>query len=381
MRGAAVFMALIILLAPAAGRGEDDARSIENTRKELEAVEDRKESAERKLRSSQDQERSILAQLESIERAIARTGERIDSLRRDEQEIRVNISRTQEDLARVEKDMARIRERLSSRAAALYKAGNVSYLELVLGSTGVEDLERRVFYLKRVSEHDSGLFSRAADLLQKERQQKEALIVERNQLASTRQALETDLKSLARRKRSRDLLLASARDKKEKYTRLVAELEESSERLIKLLDALNQQAATGESAFPVLRGTLRRPVSGKIIVGFGRNVNARFNTYTLSRGVTIRSAEGTPVRSVYKGKILFADWFRGYGRIIIVDHGGGYYTLYGHLAAINVQVGQQIEADDTIGLVGDSGSLEGPALYFEIRHHGKPVDPQPWFSG
>jgi septal ring factor EnvC (AmiA/AmiB activator) len=130
-----------------------------------------------------------------------------------------------------------------------------------------------------------------------------------------------------------------------------------------------------------LKGGLKPPVSGKIIVDFGRNRNDRFNTYTLSRGITIQSAEGTPVKSVYRGKVLFADWFRGYGRIIILDHGGGYYTLYGHLSALHVEVGREIEADEVIGLAGDSGSLEGPALYFEIRYHGKPVDPKPWLAG
>ena len=100
-----------------------------------------------------------------------------------------------------------------------------------------------------------------------------------------------------------------------------------------------------------------------MIRSFGRNRTGRFNTYTLSNGITVKSAEGTPVRAVYGGKVIFADWFSGYGRIIIVDHGGGYYTLYGHLSELKVTVGEEVEADAIIGLVGDSGSLEGSALF------------------
>ena len=117
------------------------------------------------------------------------------------------------------------------------------------------------------------------------------------------------------------------------------------------------------------------------MVSFGRNRSERFGTYTLSNGITIQSAEGTPVRSVYGGRVVFAKWLRGYGRIIIIYHGGDYYSLYGHLAEFKIEIGQEVEPDKVIGLVGDSGSLEGAALYFEIRHHGKPVDPDPWFSG
>lgn len=372
---------LSLILVPLSGLGADDsAKSLEETRKELESVEEKMEGARDRLEASEAKETTVLGELESLEKGIASLRSRINILRVKEQELVVKIRRTERYLERISRERDDARNRLISRSTALYKAGNVSYLKIILGSSGFEDLEHRLFYLKKVAQYDSDLFRHAADLFKLEKQEKNRLLQERNLLISTRKELESDLTALSLRKRSRGILLASVRDDKEKYSNLTAELENASKRLIRMMDAFRRQARTGDSAFSMLRGALKQPVSGQIIADFGRNLNKRFKTYTLSRGITIRSTEGTPVRAVFKGKVLYADWFRGYGRIIILDHGGGYYTLYGHLSAINAEVGQEIETDEVIGLAGDSGSLEGAALYFEIRQHGKPLDPKPWFA-
>ncbi|UCF30311.1 MAG: peptidoglycan DD-metalloendopeptidase family protein [bacterium] len=376
-----LFLLLSMVLIPAPVPAQSDvAESLEESRKELREMEERMEGARDRVRSSERKERSVLGELEELDREIALLKEKINLLRGKEQEQVVAIRKTESSLDRIRKERDEARKRLVSRSEALYKAGNVSYLKVIFGSTGFEDLGHRLFYLKKVARYDSDLFRNATDLFNLEKQHRNRLLDERTVLISTRKDLESDLTSLSRRKRSRDLLLASVRNEKEKYSRLAEELENSSQRLIRLIEALQRQAETGDSPFSMLKGALKSPVSGKIIVDFGKNRNDRFNTYTLSRGVTIRSAEGTPVRSVFKGKALYADWFRGYGRIIILDHGGGYYTLYGHLSAIHVEVGQEVDTDEVIGLAGDSGSLEGAALYFEIRKHGKPLDPKQWFA-
>lgn len=380
MRRLLPIIVMFLMAIPCTTGAENGSGSLQEKKKELQAVEEKMDAAEKRVRQSKIKEKTVLGELEALDREIARVKRRISNLRRDEQDLLVQISRTENRLAGIARDKELARDRLLIRSTALYKAGNVSYLRVILGSNGIEDFEQRLFYLKKIAEHDRVLFNQAALLFKREKQEKDRLLEESGRLKKTRRELEMDLSSLARRKQSRDILLASARNEKEKYTRLIEELEASSARLIQLIDALSRQARTGDSGFPMLKGVLKSPVSGQIVVDFGKNRNARFNTYTLSSGITIRSAEGTPVRSVFKGKTLFADWFRGYGRIIILDHGSGYYTLYGHLSAIHVEVGQEVDTDELIGLAGDSGSLEGPALYFEIRHHGKPIDPRPWLS-
>lgn len=371
---------LILFFAPTSLPARDVETSLENQRKKLEVIEKKMTTAEERIERSRKKEVTILGSLEALDRDISSKRRSVKKLKKKEITLKKAIALSEDRLDTIREERELARRRLAARAVALYKAGNVRYLKVILDSDGIEDIQRRHHYLTRVMEYDSELFARSASLYEEERNEVVRLRSDKEQLVSTRRSLEGDLAGLSRRKRKRDILLAQARNTRDRYTRLLAELEESSNRLIQLIEALQRQAQTGDSAFPQLKGGLTPPVSGKIIVDFGRNRNARFNTFTLSRGITIKSAEGTPVRAVYRGKVLFADWFRGYGRIIIIDHGGGYYTLYGHLSDLLVQVGQDLESNDIIGLAGDSGSLEGPALYFEIRHHGKPVDPKPWLA-
>ncbi len=374
------FLVLFILLAPAA-RGEEPSGKMDGAKEKLEDIQKRMGTAQERIRQTEKKERSILGSLQEIDMEVTRIRAKVRDLTDRERDLKEKISTSELDLRKIRRQREKTAGWLSMRSAALYKAGHLSYLKIILNSAGVEDLQRRSYYLRVLTESDSELFNLSTELYRSEQRQVEALRSAKAQLVSTRRDQEENLVILARKKRDKDLVLAVTRDKKERNATLLRELETSASHLRKLLDALQLQAETGESAFPTLKGSLKRPVSGKVIKSFGRNRTGRFNTYTLSNGVTIQSAEGTPIRSVYGGKVIFADWFSGYGRIIIVDHGGGYYTLYGHLSEVKVTVGEEVEADRVIGLVGDSGSLEGSALYFEIRLHGKPVDPSPWFKG
>ena len=130
--------------------------------------------------------------------------------------------------------------------------------------------------------------------------------------------------------------------------------------------------------FGKLRGRLPWPTEGRIIAGFGAQVHPRFGTRTFRNGVDIEAAEGREVAAVYAGHVVYTGWFKGYGNLIILDHGGEYYTLYAHIAEIEVKEGDDVRQGQRIGTVGDTGSLAGPRLYFEVRYQGKPQDPAEW---
>jgi septal ring factor EnvC (AmiA/AmiB activator) len=122
------------------------------------------------------------------------------------------------------------------------------------------------------------------------------------------------------------------------------------------------------------------PTDGHIEVGFGKVLNPKFNTVTSQNGLDLRAPEGSEVRAVGPGVIVHASPFRGYGNLVIVDHGEGYHTLYAHLSVISRTVGESVEAGQVIGRVGDTGSLKGAYLYFELRKKGKPIDPKDWLG-
>jgi len=181
------------------------------------------------------------------------------------------------------------------------------------------------------------------------------------------------------------------RDERAYHERMVGELTEASRRLeafISELQARQRKLARVPPpkggveppgvGFGNLRGRLPWPAEGRIVTTFGAQVHPRFGTRTFRNGVDIEAAEGTDVAAVYAGHVIYTGWFKGYGNLIIVDHGNEYYTLYAHIAEIEAKEGEDVRQGQRIGTVGDTASLAGPRLYFEVRYQGKPQDPAEW---
>jgi septal ring factor EnvC (AmiA/AmiB activator) len=122
------------------------------------------------------------------------------------------------------------------------------------------------------------------------------------------------------------------------------------------------------------------PVKGTIVTYFGAQKNPNFNTVSFQSGINIKADRGEPVRCVNGGRVIYARWFKGYGNMIIVDHGDNFYTLYAHVEEMFKNKNDVVDTGEVIATVGDTGSLKGPLLHFQVRHHGKPLDPLEWFS-
>jgi septal ring factor EnvC (AmiA/AmiB activator) len=205
------------------------------------------------------------------------------------------------------------------------------------------------------------------------------------QAAAQREQAEADREAANRR-----TLVAKVRDERAYHERMVGELTEASRRLeafVRDLQARQRRMAKvpppapgdiPRAGFGMLRGRLPWPTEGRVVGAFGPQVHPRFGTRTFRNGVDIEAAEGTEVAAVYGGHVVYAGWFKGYGNLIILDHGNEYYTLYAHVADILVKEGDDVGQGQRIGTVGDTGSLVGARLYFEVRHQGKPQDPADW---
>jgi septal ring factor EnvC (AmiA/AmiB activator) len=163
---------------------------------------------------------------------------------------------------------------------------------------------------------------------------------------------------------------------------MIAELKEASKRLRDLIEKSSKtDSYTGSGAgFTRFRGKLLWPAEGKIAVPYGSQKDPQFSTPVFRNGVHIQTPANSDARSVYEGKVIFAEWFKGFGQLIIINHGNGYHTLYGNLSEIFSHVGDIIKESQVIGKVGTSGILNAPGLYFEIRYKGKPLDPAQWLK-
>jgi murein hydrolase activator len=378
MTALAVLLAAALAAAPAA-TAEPARPRVDELQKSYDDLAGRIDAARRSLAVKEDEERSLLGEMERLDRAISERTGKVALLREKERELARRVEESSRRAERLRQEEERQRARLEGRAVALYKYGQAVPAGLLLAGRAPDDRERRMFYLAAAARSDADLLRRARLLYEEQRQVEGELRERRAGLEQARGSLSDELAGLLDRKRDKTLLLAGIRGEKEGKTALLGEMEGAAGHLQGMIERMRREE-DGESGFAAARGTLPLPVDGPVTGAFGRHRNPRFDTYTISRGITIKAAEGTPVRAVFRGKVLFADWFRGYGRIAIIDHGAGYYTLYGHLATLAVAAGDDVGAGLTVGHVGETGSLEGPALYFEVRHHGKPEDPKPWLA-
>jgi murein DD-endopeptidase MepM/ murein hydrolase activator NlpD len=189
-----------------------------------------------------------------------------------------------------------------------------------------------------------------------------AMALERQQEARRERLRAIDLEAEDTR-----LALADAEDNERALTRTLSRL------------AIADTEALGEQ-FAAARGGLPWPAVGEVVGGFGRRRHPIYDTYTVSRGIEIGAPEGDPVTAVFAGRVAFADWYKGYGLLVILDHGGDYFTLYAHLREVSVRVGDSIEPGALLGRVGETASLTGPNLYFEVREGTDALNPLQWLD-
>ena len=135
-----------------------------------------------------------------------------------------------------------------------------------------------------------------------------------------------------------------------------------------------------DTSFSRQKGQLPLPVEGQVVSRFGRTRNGSYNAFTFQSGIDIKVERGEPVRSVFKGEVMFADWLKSYGNLIIINHGDNYYTLYAHVEEMFKKKGEIVGTGEVIATAGDTGSIKGNCLHFEVRHHGKPVNPMKWLK-
>ncbi len=349
-------------------------------RAQLEALKVRKAAEEAAARALQQREGSLLSDIDAAEQSWREA----DAAAHDAEEERAAAERR---LARARSEEAAAQARLESlqgelgpRLRARARLGSMSALRLLAASTSLADLVKRRFLWERVVERDLALLGegqRALAAREKARAQRERAASRLGALARDAQAKR---EVAAARRDDHRTLLGAIRNARSLHERAAIEAAAQEVKLAEFVAALPPAAggATLHTGFALLRGKLPRPVTGTVEVGFGRVVDPRFNTVTVQNGLDIRAPGGIQVRAVAPGRVAHAGWFKGYGNLVIVDHGDGYHTLVAHLGSMSTAMGEEVEAGTLLGTVGDTGSLKGPYVYFEIRERGRPVDPRAW---
>jgi septal ring factor EnvC (AmiA/AmiB activator) len=350
---------------------------IESLRQEIEASRTRVVAHER-------EERDLLQLLEEIDRGVERLRNEVRLSELRAEQAQSDLADVEQRLAGVRKDLAATRSAMARRAVALYKTGEVGPLRVLFASVDLKQMMSKMWTLERLIRYDNGLVARF------EREQSRLLVIEEEAVAAviTRDEARARFASrnamLDEERAARRAVLVRVRGDRSQERTLLIELERAARALEETLAGLGGAdipvADLDGRRFEASRGRLARPVKGEIRGRFGRVLDDEYLTETFRNGIEIAATPGDSVRAVARGQVRYAGWFRGYGKIVIVDHGGGYFTVSGHLSDIFVEVGDVVEGADTLGSVGDTGSLRGAGLYFEMRSGAQPLDPADWLT-
>jgi septal ring factor EnvC (AmiA/AmiB activator) len=324
----------------------------------------------------------LARELEETEKTVGSARGSLDRLRRERAVHTARRAELAEKRRGAEATLAADRDLLERQVRAAYLIGPQEPLKLLLNQKDPAQTGRMLEYYRYFGR------SRAAQIEEIERDLGElaaldaALAEEEARLVALEQRQKGELAKLtaARERRGRALvtLEAESKNRAKELERLKDQqggLEKLVRELRRALERVEKFPTDSKSAFAKLRGKLAWPVAGKLSASFGQ-IRAGGVKWD---GVLVAGAQGSPVRAVYHGRVVYADWLSGLGLLTIVDHGDGYLSLYGHNERLYKEVGERVTAGDTIATVGDSGGRSSPALYFEIRKGGRPVDPRPWF--
>jgi septal ring factor EnvC (AmiA/AmiB activator) len=303
----------------------------------------------------------------------------------------VELERGRSDLAAIQSNIRTIRagidrerESLEKTLVTLYKFGRLDFFQFLLHARDIETYASESKHLALLARSQDDVVAEFLASLEKLRTAQSALEGKQRDLAEMTRAASLKRQELETEARKNTDLVQEIRKNRETYNQTLAELSESAEELQKLMNKIVAQEWVLPAAFVPLyekKGKLPWPLEGRVITAFGFEKHPDFKTVVMNKGVEIAPAKDRSlILSVHTGKVVYADYFQGYGNLLIVDHGMTYYSLYGHCSEFLAAVGDMVRAGQPLAMVGDTGSLKGECLYFEIRYKTKALDPLQWLK-
>lgn len=342
----------------------------------------------------------ISTELQEINRNLVQKESDLGRLNNDLRGVENSLGRIGGDIGKVTAEASLKRTEIERRLTSLYKAGELGALRMFFSAESFPQIAENMRYMRSILDNDKRIFVEYNQKIEELKKLKSDL--ERDALKKERimTGIEQKKREIEQDKRKKSDYLVKVRQDRKSYEASLKELQANASRLqsmMERLDALSRRKLSSrhekpgsklkplaelppvpDRGFSSQKGRMSLPVRGAILESFGKHKHPEFNSYTFSKGLSISAGSGADIKAIYEGSVIFADYFKGFGNMIIVDHGGGYFSLYAHASRLAKKVGANVSRNETIASVGDVDSTKGPILYFEIRHQGKPVDPAGW---
>ena len=345
-----------------------------------------------KLRKANINETTTSKRITNLDEEIALVNKLIQSLKKEETLNRNKVNVLKDRIKTKEDELELLRKRYEQRIINTYQKGRVSDLEKVLSSTSWRQAVYRTQYLKIISTIEQKMTKDIENILlaiNKDKLKLESLLRQSISLKRDKQKQMTSLRKM-RIKREKELnrirqdksALANYMQEKsagvKQLESIIKKVLEDKARFEREERIRQQQQALKTKEFNLLKGQLPWPTEGRVISKFGKQWNSRLKTTTDNPGIDIKGQPGSPIRSTMSGVVTTITYIRGYGTTVIIDHGGGFYTVYSHVTNIQTQVDSEVRSGDVIAYMGDSGSVNGSKLHFEVWGKGQKLDPEKW---
>jgi len=345
-----------------------------------------------KLRKANISETTTSKRITNLDEELALINKLIQSLKKEEDINRGKINILKNDITVKENELNIMKNRYEQRVVNSYLKGRISDLEKVLSSTSWRQAVYRSQYLKIISSIEQKMTKEIENLLlkiNKDRLQLESLLRQsivlkrekQKQMSSLRKMRIKREKELTRIRQDKSALANYMQEKAagvKQLESIIKKVLEDKARYEREERIRQQQEALKTKEFNLLKGQLPWPTEGRVISKFGKQWNARLKTTTDNPGIDIKGQPGSPIRSTMSGIVTTITYIRGYGTTVIIDHGGGFYTVYSHVTNIQTHVDSEVRSGDVIAYMGDSGSVNGSKLHFEVWGKGQKLDPEKW---
>jgi septal ring factor EnvC (AmiA/AmiB activator) len=371
-----VFVCLLLVLSISpCWAGSPDNRS------QLEEIEARINRAETALKNKKKSELIISRELALIKKTLQRVNDRVKVLNKNLKKLQSEIQQQRKLVKENEKGLKKTVLQLEKRLVALYKEGDTGLLKILFSAESPTEMVQQYQYFTRVLQYDKKLLSDYREATKVHQQNLAAL---ESLSLQKEEALEDEKQQQLIALKGRKLqarLLKQARSDQQKLSSELSQLKENALKLKALIARLEieppSESGPVAGTFATGRGKLGWPVNGRVVIGFGQQKDDKLGTYYESNGVEIATPVGSPIKAVAAGKVVFADYFKGYGNLFILSHPGGYHTLYAQTDRMLKHLGDQVSAGEILGRSGLGGR---DSIYFEIRSKGSPVNPLSWLQ-
>ncbi|NLS44964.1 MAG: peptidoglycan DD-metalloendopeptidase family protein [Firmicutes bacterium] len=388
-----LIIGFILGMASLSVHGEQSLELVEK-RNQLQALSSQVNQARQNLVTTKKKEKGVLTELEATEISLERTRSRLSLLENQIRDIEKAIEQAKRDLAASKKEKAlteqRLEERLKllkNRLRAMYMYDSGSYMMALFTASSFMDFIGRYDYVRMIAQNDAECLKETESEIKALNEQivevkkkKTALEEQCKKLSSSKMEFSEQEVSLGARIKEREAQLSKIQTERAQYEKALDELEEISKELERVIR--EQQARDIKEGRGIARwdGKFIMPVQGRISSEYGNRYHPVLKEYRFHSGIDIAVPTGTQVRAAADGIIIHSGWITGYGYTVIIDHGGGLSTLYGHNSALVARVGQAVIQGDIISRAGSTGMSTGPHVHFEVRDQGTPMNPWKWLK-